>query len=230
MGRRVPGPEEGGAPYRLLIVEDHELLSGTLALVLRQRGLEVDTINGPTAESVVGRARVLAPVLVLLDLDLGPALGNGVDLVRPLVEAGARVVIMSGVSDPARLGSCVEAGASGIVSKAAAFDHLVEAVHRGAEGGELLRDDERHRLLAALRTSRRADRERLAPFTSLTPREQAVLAGLLAGESAEAIAERSYVSLATVRTQIRGILLKLGVNSQLAAVALAREAGWSPPS
>jgi DNA-binding NarL/FixJ family response regulator len=55
-----------------------------------------------------------------------------------------------------------------------------------------------------------------------------VLAGLLAGEPAEAIAHRSYVSLATVRSQIRAILLKLGVNSQLAAVAMAREAGWSP--
>jgi DNA-binding CsgD family transcriptional regulator len=37
------------------------------------------------------------------------------------------------------------------------------------------------------------------------------------------------VSLATVRTQIRGILNKLGVTSQLAAVALARRAGWPEP-
>ncbi len=75
---------------------------------------------------------------------------------------------------------------------------------------------------------RRADDERLAPFRALSPREQAVLAGLLAGDSAETIAHRSYVSLATVRSQIRAVLLKLGVNSQLAAVALAREAGWEP--
>jgi DNA-binding NarL/FixJ family response regulator len=36
----------------------------------------------------------------------------------------------------------------------------------------------------------------------------------------------SFVSVATVRSQVRAILLKLGVNSQLAAVAAARQSGW----
>jgi hypothetical protein len=40
-----------------------------------------------------------------------------------------------------------------------------------------------------------------------------------------AIAAASYVSLSTVRSQIRSILTKLGVSSQLAAVALAHDAG-----
>ncbi len=47
------------------------------------------------------------------------------------------------------------------------------------------------------------------------------------GRTAEAIAKEAYVSLSTVRSQIRAILLKLDVNTQLAAVALARENGWS---
>lgn len=226
----MAAPDEGSPGIdRLLIVEDHELLSGTLALALRQRGLQVEAVNGPNREAVVRRAAELAPVLVLLDLDLGPALGNGVDLVRPLVDAGGRVVIMSGDTSRPRLGACVEAGASGVVSKASRFDDLVEAVQRSADGGDLLPGGERQRLLAELRESRRASHERLAPFTSLSPREQAVLARLMAGESAERIAEHSYVSLATVRSQIRAILLKLGVNTQLAAVALACDAGWSPP-
>jgi two-component system nitrate/nitrite response regulator NarL len=214
----------------LLIIEDHELLSGTLSFALRNRGLQVDAVSGPTLQAVVETARRMVPVLVLLDLDLGPALGDGSDLVGPLVEAGARVVIMSGVTDRARLGKCVEAGAAGVVSKASRFEDLVEAVQRGAEGAELLREEERQGLLADLRASRRAANQRLAPFTALTPREQAVLGGLMAGGSAEVIAERSYVSIATVRSQIRAILQKLGVNSQLAAVALARDAGWSPPA
>jgi DNA-binding NarL/FixJ family response regulator len=50
----------------------------------------------------------------------------------------------------------------------------------------------------------------------------------MAGEPAESIAEHSFVSLATVRSQIRAILQKLDVRSQLAAVALARDAGWPP--
>ena len=43
--------------------------------------------------------------------------------------------------------------------------------------------------------------------------------GLCEGESVTAIAARCVVSVATVRTQVRAILFKLGVGSQLEAVA-----------
>ena len=68
---------------------------------------------------------------------------------------------------------------------------------------------------------------RLAPFAILTPREQSVLAELMEGRTADAIAKSGWVALSTVRSQIKSILQKLGVNSQLAAVAFARQAGWS---
>ena len=210
----------------VLIVEDHELLAGTMAMALRQQGFDVHAAAGPSPDDGVEAARRLVPVLVLLDLELGPPLGSGLDLVRPLVDAGARVVMVTGVTDRARLGACIEAGAAGVVSKGAEFTALMETVKRAADGVALLREDERQALLDEARRRRRADHDRLAPFATLSPREQAVLRRLMAGESADTIAERSFVSLATVRSQIRAILLKLGVNSQLAAVALARQAGW----
>jgi len=55
-----------------------------------------------------------------------------------------------------------------------------------------------------------------------------VLDRLIDGEDARAIAVRWTVSEATVRSQIRGVLTKLGVGSQLAAVAVARRARWPP--
>ncbi|HET7722402.1 MAG TPA: response regulator, partial [Acidimicrobiales bacterium] len=98
---------------KVLIVEDHELLAGTMSMALRQQGLEVHAAAGPSATAVVDLARELAPVLVLLDLDLGSTMGSGLDLIRPLVQTGARVVMVTGVADRARLGACLEAGASG---------------------------------------------------------------------------------------------------------------------
>jgi hypothetical protein len=47
------------------------------------------------------------------------------------------------------------------------------------------------------------------------------------GHAPEAIARRSSVSVLTVRSQIKAILQKLGVNSQLAAVSVAQRAGWT---
>jgi DNA-binding NarL/FixJ family response regulator len=200
-----------------------------MAMALRQQGLEVHSVAGPSAGAVVEMARNLAPVVVLLDLDLGSPMGSGLDRIRPLTETGARVVMVTGVADRARLGACIEAGAVGVVSKATEFSVLIDTVHRAIDGAPLMRAEERQALLAAARDRRRADHDRLAPFDTLSPKEQAVLVHLLAGESAETIAEKSYVSLATVRSHIRAVLLKLGVNSQLAAVALARNAGWPAP-
>lgn len=218
---------EAPVAVRLLIVEDHELLAATLRLALRQEGLVVEVATGPSPEAVVDLARRMAPVLVLLDLELGPVLGSGLDLVGPLTEAGARVLMMTGVVDRLRLAACIEAGVVGIISKTGDFSALVDAVRRTVAGERVLRDDQRRALLEELGAHRRVERARLAPFAGLTPREEAVLMRLLAGESAGDIASHTYVSLATVRSHIRSVLLKLGVNSQLAAVALARDVGWA---
>jgi DNA-binding NarL/FixJ family response regulator len=70
--------------------------------------------------------------------------------------------------------------------------------------------------------------ERFAGFERLTPRERQVLVALMSGSTAQEISKASYVSVPTVRSQIRSILSKLGVSSQLAAVVLAYRSGWGP--
>jgi len=218
------------APDRLLIVDNQVLLANVLAIELRLRGLQVETVAGPTVSSVLEVVRALAPVLVLLGLDLGPPLGTGLDIIGPVSAAGGRVVLMTGVHDGPRLAACIEAGAIGIVDKTAGFDDLVAAVRHAVAGEQLLTDAQRQDFILVLRAKRMADGARLAPFATLSHREQSVLAALMAGDAADAIAVSRNVSLATIRSQIRSILLKLGVKSQLAAVALARRDNWTLPS
>ena len=62
--------------------------------------------------------------------------------------------------------------------------------------------------------------------SSLSSAEEAVLRGVAIGKSNAEIARAEFVSEATVRTHVRAILQKLGVRSQLAAVARARDVGW----
>ena len=73
-------------------------------------------------------------------------------------------------------------------------------------------------------------RTRLEPFATLTRREAAVLTAMIDGQQAAQIAEESFVSLSTIRSQIRSILSKTGVSSQLAVVAMALKAGWTEES
>jgi two-component system nitrate/nitrite response regulator NarL len=216
-------------PGRLLIVEDHELLAESLALSLRAQGHDV--VVTPAArgyDSILDDAVEAKPEVVLLDLHLGDDVGTSLPLIPRLGRAGARVVMVTGVTDEIELAMCIEAGAVGVVSKAVPFETLVEDVDRILRGQQIMSEAEREQLLLALREARAAERERMEPFETLTPREQTVLALLIDGHQADRIAEECFVSLATVRSQIRSILQKLGVNSQLAAVAMARRAGWQP--
>jgi two-component system nitrate/nitrite response regulator NarL len=213
----------------VLIVEDHALLAQSLVYALRAEGVKTETLIPQSADQVLAAAAEMRPTVVLLDLELGGDIGESIPLIGPLEELGAQVMMVTGVTDRVRLAECLEAGATGLIDKATPFDQLVEAVREVAELGSLIPPQQRHELMSELRRQRAADRARLEPFERLTSREQQVLAGLVEGKSAEKIAEDAFVSLATVRSQIRAILLKLDVNSQLAAVAMARKNGWSAP-
>jgi DNA-binding NarL/FixJ family response regulator len=213
----------------LVIVDDHELLAQSLALAFSRDGIEA-TVLAPTSDTeildAIGAAR---PALVLLDLMLGE-IGASLPLIEPIGRLGADVVIMTGEENPIAWAECFEAGASDVVSKSEAFATLVDRISAIAAGRRTHTEARRAEYLGMLREHRQSETVRLEPFERLTAREREVLAYLLEGVPAEEIAERTFVALATVRSHIRAILTKLGVNSQLAAVAAARHAGWRPPA
>jgi DNA-binding NarL/FixJ family response regulator len=134
--------------------------------------------------------------------------------------------VLTGSTDGARLGACLEAGAAAVIAKTVDLDVLVEQVRLAAQGERVMPAQRRLDLLLESRCARALRRRQLAPFESLTERERDVLAELLRGCQVDDIGRQLFVSEATVRTHVRGILLKLDVRSQLAAVARARDAGW----
>jgi two-component system, NarL family, nitrate/nitrite response regulator NarL len=210
---------------RLLLVDDHRLLVETLLMSLTQAGFSVSASPCGSFDEVLAEAGASRPTLVVLDLDLQGA-GYGYDLIGPLRELGAQVLVLTGTTDRMELARCLEAGALGIASKAHGFGSVLDHIRRAAEGESVTPITERTQLLADLANHRRAEDKRKAPFEALSSRERDVLRQIVEGQQAAAIAKTSYVSLATVRTQIRSILMKLDVTSQVAAVALARQGGW----
>jgi DNA-binding NarL/FixJ family response regulator len=226
MDQKDTGVEpERREPGRIAIVEDHQLLSAALGAALRADGYSVLVPELNDMGEVADILTSQPPAVALLDLDLG-SFGNGEDLIPVLARAGTRALVMSGTNDESVIGRCLEAGAWGWVPKSAPFDVLLGAILQGLAGQSVQDPAERDRLVRAWRERRTTDAERLAPFERLSRREGAVLSMLQDGKSVERIAAESYVSAATVRTQVRAILTKLEVNSQLEAVAKAARAGW----
>ncbi|MHA6785471.1 response regulator [Pseudonocardia saturnea] len=204
----------------VLIVDDHSLVAGALALALRGRGIEAEAVL--PADFLPRVDEPAAPgALVLLDLDLGDGL-DGVTLVPRLRRAGWRVLLVTGSSDEKRVAIGVAAGALGRVRKSAPFDELVGAAVRAVEGRPLISAEERHRIEAMASTAGAQERLERERWDRLTPRESQIVDRIAAGRRPVAIAAEFVVSVATVRTQIRSILAKLEVSSQLEVAALAQ--------
>jgi DNA-binding NarL/FixJ family response regulator len=213
---------------RVLIVEDHTMLAESLALALRLRGFdEVDIVpsSSLSPDGVVECVRSSKPEVVLLDLNLGHQ-GTSIPIIGRIVELGATVLMLTATEDPAMLGRCVEAGAAGVFSKTMPFESLMPAVTDAARGLSTMRPADRDALLDELARYRLDTGAARSRFDELTDREAAVLTAIIGGSTADEIARSQFVALSTVRSHIRAVLAKLGVNSQLGAVALARRVGW----
>lgn len=212
---------------RIVLVEDHALLVESFRIALTAEGAEVHVPPLSGAEAIIDTCLALHSDLVLLDLSLGEVAGDGRALIEPLVAGGARVVMLTGSTDDAALGDCIARGAVGVIGKNEPLNAVVDRLRLASNGERILPAQRHFDLLTAGRRQRQARSRELGPFDMLTPREADVLDDLMHGRSVDQIASRHYLSTTTVRTHVRGVLVKLGVRSQLAAVARAVEAGWS---
>lgn len=173
------------------------------------------------AEAVDGEARGARPARMVLVAD-GPGGLPDPRAVLPRLP-DPLVVAVGGRPALAALADAVEGRAA-----AAALDADQPFIDLVAALDGVLRRATDIAVRADLVAGLRARAREAALFAALTPREQEVLGGMLAGRSAAEIAAGQQVSLATVRSHIRAVLAKLGVSSQLAAVALAHRSAHEP--
>jgi DNA-binding NarL/FixJ family response regulator len=116
-------------------------------------------------------------------------------------------------------GALLEVGAVAVLRSSTSLDEVRTAVDRLADGATLMDRSEVQRLRTSWQEVEAERRRAAENLRSLSPREAEVLALVHAGESVSRIAVQFGVSEATVRSQVRAVLHKLGVRSQLAAAA-----------
>lgn len=238
-GRVSPSPPaataEPSTTAGVLVLDDHELVGTSLAEALRRDGEQARFVAAHSQLDVRRAVDGALPGLLVLDLDLGrDERGRRIDtipLIPALCRAGWRILVLSGSSHPLRIGAALQHGGFTWVPKSASMPTLLANIRAARAGRALLpaaRREELIRRYLEWDTRQRAVRSRLA---TLTRREREVLDLLATGMRAQAIATHFVVSLPTVRTQVRAVLAKLEVRSQLEAVALVRslESGDDTP-
>ncbi|WP_333749711.1 response regulator transcription factor [Streptomyces sp. IBSBF 2394] len=219
-------PAAGGpTPVRILVCDDHVVVrAGLLALLDSAPGIEVVGEAGTGEEALALSAR-LAPDVVLMDLQLGAGI-DGVETTRRLTTGAGttgapttgtgrapHVLVLTTYDTDADITRAIEAGATGYLLKAERPEELFAAIHAAAQGRTALSGPVAGRVMANLRK----------PRPALTDRERDILAQLATGLGNREIARALFISEATVKTHLRRIYDKLGVDTRAGAVAVAKE-------
>ncbi|MEX2534320.1 MAG: response regulator transcription factor [Trueperaceae bacterium] len=198
---------------RLMLIDDHPVVRQGLSSFLgMQADLEIVAEAGSLAEAR-DRLDGLQIDLVLLDLALPD--GNGLSLIRELIESPAapRVLILTSFLDADYVREALRRGASGYLLKHAGTQALLDGV-RSALRGEIPLDTGAVKLLAQTHED---------PLDSLTAREREVLSLLCRGLSNRGIAQGLGVSEKTVKTHLTHVFFKLGVRDRTQAALWAKE-------
>jgi two-component system nitrate/nitrite response regulator NarL len=200
---------------KILLCDDHVMLTEALASLLRAGGHTVFLAKSPQEGLAVARSEL--PDVCVLDLNFPD--GEGLDVLSHIGEVSpdTRVLMLSASRDPDLVSAAIDLGACGYVCKDVGVLQVVRAVERVHDGETVLDPEIMHVL--ARRT--RVDPQDVGWLLSfLTPREREVLRRITLGQNTREMARDMLISRSTARTHVQNVLQKLGVHSRIQAVAV----------
>ena len=202
----------------ILLVDDHALVRAGLKRLLATLE-DGEILEAATGQAALAMLRSERPSLVILDLNL-PGLG-GLELLRRMIQAGARaILVLTMHAEPLYAKRALDAGAAGYMTKNASPDELLIAVRRVSAGGRYVEAE----LAQALAAPGAGGRQTL---DNLTARELEIMRLLAKGASLAEIADAVGVGYKTVDNNCSQIKSKLGVSRTADLVRLAIETGVS---
>ena len=226
---------------RVVLADDQALLRKGFRMILEaEDGVEIvgEAADGSDA---VRLAELYRPDVVLMDVRM-PVL-DGIEATRAITSSDAagatRVLILTTFDLDEYAFSALRAGASGFLLKDVPPAELVSAIRTVARGDAVVSPRVTRRLLEeyadtlpdlAADASGSEGKGEHPAIAQLTEREREVLLAVADGLSNAEIAERLYVSEATVKSHVGRLLAKLGLRDRVQAVVFAFQSGLVHPS
>ncbi|MDP9075184.1 MAG: response regulator transcription factor [Actinomycetota bacterium] len=172
-------------------------------------------------EEAVTMSASLSPDVILMDLRMPRC--DGIEATRLICAAGeTQVIALTTVADDDSIMSVLEAGARGYLTKDCGMTEIKRAIEVVHAGQSLLDPAVQDRLIR---------RARGAPTASgpdaLTEREGQVLRLIAEGLDNREIAQRLFITEATVKTHINNVFSKIGARDRAQAVTYAYRTGFA---
>ncbi len=215
---------------RVLIADDHAVLAEGLRLYLRDADLEVigTAADGQQALEMTAEHK---PDVLLLDLRM-PGM-DGFQALSAIKDTRpeTNIIILTAYASNENLTESFRLGASGFLSKSSDPAHILAAIRVVAAGNAIVDRDLLQGAMRAMgeptRPSMRESVEAVFKegMPDLTRQEAKVLRLIASGLENKGIAETLCVSHNTIKTHMRNIYSKLGVNGRTQAAIWAMRNG-----
>ncbi len=221
---------------RLMLVDDHEVIRVGLKTFLQTQA-DFDVVaEAGNGEEAVNRAMEYHPDVILMDISM-----PGVDGLEATRRLGALcpecfVLALTVHDDKQYLMQMLAAGASGYITKQAAAEELVEAIHTIASGNVylqpalarwLLEDYQRlvRQGISAPTVTPESAEGKMIGLEVLSLRERQVLELIAQGVSNQEIGQRLALSHKTIARHRERIMKKLNMHSRTELVKFAIRTG-----
>lgn len=202
-------------PVRVAVVNDYEIVVAGIAHLLAPYADRIAVV-----ELDSGVMPVVSDVDVILYDTFGQVQGDGVELEDLVGGSAARVAIFSWNTEAALVRRALEHGASAYLSKELDAPGIVDALERVHAGERIVPAGSEPVEAAVGSWPGRAH--------GLTAREAEVVALITQGLTNQEIADRSYLSINSVKTYIRTAYRKMGVTRRSQAVGWGVQHGFEP--
>lgn len=200
---------------RIFVVDDHQLIrKGYRLMLMNAAGVQIvgEAQNATEALTVIPRVR---PDVVICDYELPDQ--NGLFVVKHLLEFDPKlkILIVSVIQTGLVPRQLLAAGALGYVTKAGDASVLIRAIRQVAKGERYIDDSLDGAVLFGDPI-----------FDGLSGRPRDVLVLMLEGKQNPEIARELGIAESTIRSHKSVLMDKVGVSSERALLAKAREAGF----
>lgn len=198
---------------KLLIIDDHQIVREGIANLAKREGLDV-VGEASNKEEAIALIAATSPDVITVDLSLPD--GSGLEIVKFARKNDQKmgIVVISMLDDDSNLIACMNAGASGFVSKTSTLDDILAAIQSAA----------RSPLSFTSKGLVRAVNSKVYKST-LTSRELEIVAKLPSGLSGEELAKDLFITESTLKTHLSSIYRKLQVRNRTGAVSEAKRRG-----
>jgi len=216
---------------KILLVDDHALITEALSALLLDLDPNVDVRTARDAESALRLVAENSDADLML-LDLGLPGATGTSLLEAVVAQAPdlKILVLSGVQDQRSVMRVLQLGAAGFVPKSMATETLVAAIKFVLSGGVYIPGDlleEAQRLGPLFGPPPRV--HDVAPGTNriaLTERQEQVLQLLARGAPIKVICRELNLSEGTVKTHVTAIYRAFGASNRTEALLAARRHGY----